>query len=113
VIRYVAPSKPPGPYLITSYPDWWVLDDATSWLEPRFGIGYSGAPWVSPMPDTEVAARLEMRVQNAAGSRFTVGAFDGQNITRICKCSMYKCRLRDVLGLRAGWDKNNLSCFSC
>jgi hypothetical protein len=41
------------------------------------------------MPNTEVAARLEMRVQNAAGSRFTVGAFDGQNITRIGHVSQF------------------------
>jgi hypothetical protein len=72
VVRHVAPSKPAGPYLITAAPDWWQLDDATSWKEPLFGGEY-GPIWVSPMPANEVAARLEMRVQSAGGSRYTVG----------------------------------------
>jgi hypothetical protein len=37
VVRQVAPSKPAGPYLITSYPDWWQLDAVNSWKEPKFG----------------------------------------------------------------------------
>lgn len=74
VVRHVAPSKPAGPYLITAAPDWWQLDDATSWKEPRFGGEY-GPIWVSPMPANEVAARVEMRVQSAGGSRYTVGEF--------------------------------------
>ena len=72
VVRQVAPSKPAGPYLITAAPDWWKLDDANSWQEPRFGGEY-GPIWVSPMPANEVAARLEMRIQAADGTRFTVG----------------------------------------
>lgn len=83
VVRQVQPAKPLGAYLIGSQPDWWKLD-ASSWQEPRFGN-----PWVSPMPADEVAARLEMRVQSAGGSRFTVGAFDGQDITRIGYVSQY------------------------
>ena len=42
-----------------------------------------GNAWVSPMPSAEVVARLEMRVDNGNGSRFTIGAFDGQNNTRV------------------------------
>jgi hypothetical protein len=73
-VRHVAPSKPAGPYLITGAPDWWKLSDSTSWKEPLFG-GQYGPVWVSPMPTNEVAARLEMRVQSAAGQRFTVGEY--------------------------------------
>ncbi len=84
MVRYVQPNKEPGPYLITSFPDWWKLDDTTSWWEPRFG-----GVWVSPMPSADVVARIEMRVQNSAASRFTVGAFDGENLTPIGYVSQF------------------------
>ncbi len=71
VVRQVAPDKRPGPYLISSHPDWWNLN-RTSWKEPKFGNA-----WVSPMPSNEVVARIDMRVRNAAGDQFTLGAFDG------------------------------------
>lgn len=71
-MRHVAPTKPAGPYLITAAPDWWQLDPVNSWKEPLFGGEY-GPIWVNPMPAIEVAARLEMRVQAADGSRLTVG----------------------------------------
>lgn len=72
LIRHVAPAKTQGPYLVTSQPDWWNLDPSASWQEPRFGNA-----WINPMPDAEVAARIEMRVQNSNGDRYTLGAFDG------------------------------------
>ena len=97
MVRYVAPSKPAGPYLITSYPDWWRLDDAASWKEPRFAIGYSGAPWVTPMPAGEAAARIEMRVQDASNNRYTVGSFDGQDITRIGYVSQFGDATKQVV----------------
>jgi hypothetical protein len=76
VVRHVQPAMPPQPYLIGSQLDWWRLDDAASWREPRFG-----GPWVSPMPADEAAARVEMRVANN-GQQYTMGAFDGQDMTR-------------------------------
>ncbi|WIA35607.1 hypothetical protein OEZ86_004028 [Tetradesmus obliquus] len=84
MVRAAQPSKPPGPYLIASQPDWWRLDEAASWREPRFGN-----PWVSPMPVDEAAARLEMRVRAAGGQQYTVGAFDGQDVTRIGYVSQF------------------------
>jgi hypothetical protein len=83
VIRHVKPNKPAQPYLIGSQPDWWRLDDAASWREPRFG-----GPWVSPMPAGEAAARVEMRVANN-GQQYTVGAFDWQDATRIGYVSQF------------------------
>lgn len=74
VVRQVAPNKPAGPYLITSRPDWWRLDNSQSWLEPRFGGEY-GAVWVSPMPANEVIARLDMRVATASGLAYTTREF--------------------------------------
>ncbi|KAF6266444.1 hypothetical protein COO60DRAFT_1669869 [Scenedesmus sp. NREL 46B-D3] len=65
VVRHVRPALPGQPYLIGSQPDWWRLDDAASWREPRFN-----SPWA--------AARVEMRVANN-GQQYTVGAFDGQD----------------------------------
>lgn len=88
VVRHVAPSKPVGPYLITSYPDWWKLDDTNSWQEPRFGGEY-GPVWVSPMPANEVAARIEMRVGTTGGAQYTVGAFDGEDVNRIGYVSQF------------------------
>lgn len=35
------------------------------------------------MPADEVVARLEIGVEDGSGKRFTIGAFDGQNNTRI------------------------------
>jgi hypothetical protein len=67
VVRHVQPSKPPGPYLIGSYPDWWQLDTAGSWNEPKFG-----KIWISPMPAGEAAARVEMRVQASTGAEIDV-----------------------------------------
>jgi hypothetical protein len=52
--------------------EWWKLNDTTSWKEPLFGGEY-GPVWVNVMPDKEVVARIEMRVQNEAGSRYTIG----------------------------------------
>lgn len=72
VVRQVAPSKPPGPYLITSRPDWWKLDAVNSWQEPRFG-GEQGPVWVNPMPANEMVARLEMRVATSGGAMYTQG----------------------------------------
>jgi hypothetical protein len=74
---------PAQPYLIGSQPDWWRLDDVSSWREPRFNN-----PWISPMPTDEVAARIEMRVANN-GQQYTIGAFDGQDITRIGYVSQF------------------------
>jgi hypothetical protein len=74
---------PSQPYLIGSQPDWWRLDDVSSWCEPRFNN-----PWISPMPTDEVAARIEMRVANN-GQQYTIGAFDGQDITRIGYVSQF------------------------
>ena len=88
VVRHIAPTKPVGPYLITSYPDWWRLDDVSSWKEPLFGGEY-GPIWVNPMPANEVAARLEMRVKAADGSQFTVGECGG------CTCT---CWVADLCG---------------
>jgi hypothetical protein len=35
--------------------------------------GEFGPVWVNPMPASEVAARIEMRVQAAGGARYTIG----------------------------------------
>jgi hypothetical protein len=83
VVRHVQPAMPAQPYLIGSQPDWWRLDDISSWREPRFNN-----PWISPMPSDEVAARIEMRVANN-GQQYTIGAFDGQDITRIGYVSQF------------------------
>jgi hypothetical protein len=84
VIRHLQPTRPAGPYLISSYPDWWRLDNAASYREPRFAIGYTGAPWISPMPANEMAARIEMRVLDSGGTnRFTIPWTDGEDPTSI------------------------------
>ncbi len=82
MVRHVQPAKPSGSYLIASSPNWWKLNDTTSWLEPKFG-----GMWVTPMPPNDVVARIDMRVQN--GPRFTVGSFDGENLTRIGYVSQF------------------------
>jgi hypothetical protein len=83
VVRHIKPNKPVQPYLIGSQPDWWRLDDTASWREPRFNN-----PWISPMPADEAAARIEMRVANN-GQQYTVGSFDGQDVTRIGYVSQF------------------------
>ena len=89
-IRHLQPTRAAGPYLISSYPDWWRLDNVASWREPRFAIGYTGAPWISPMPAGEMAARIEMRVLNGAGTnRFTIAWNDGEDTTNIGYVTQY------------------------
>ena len=57
VVRQVQPSKPAGPYLIGSYPDWWKLSDTDSWSEPRcVGCVMGVVAWGTGPANNRVAA---------------------------------------------------------